>query len=434
MTSAQTKLGRSPKGSSRLALQRLAVACALFVGLAAGVFWLRQEPQALAHAPQQAASAAALLSANSDAAGKRQSAASTPRPSQTASGSAAKPASSATDAAAISQLDAQWCSHGALAYQQYEASARQQHANPGTFDGQQALTAQMQHWPPHQALEYVRAETDRRWIAELQRRGDDRSRAAALYLASANGPNAPAALIALSALAHTSPDPFVAALADQRSDACRRQAACRPLSPEQRLAKDPSNLVAFISAYGNSPDVIKRLAAAPTPPNQARNYNTDLLAMVQALPSASKEGVYRQVELEQQAFLFFSWSPPGYSKTIQTCKALSAQAHGERAACESMANTLWRSGESLMERMLSVLIADGLALSEQEAWVGRRAELEGMKHASIELSRWFYPDPIGGDGCAFQRHLRPYLQALSTQGEWAALEAMRRAKVVRTSQ
>lgn len=328
-------------------------------------------------------------------------------------------------AEALRQMDRQWCSHGAQAYRQYGDSVLAQHGSePLHFE---YVKSQLEQWPAHRAMAQLRQDISEQWITALNQRGDVRSRATALFLASGMSGNADAATAtaALSVLARGSADPYVAALAGQRSAACRTVAGCQPLSPTERLSKDPSNLLAFLESYRDAPELLRRLTEAVPKPVQARNYDTQLLQMLLDLPMAPAEGLYRQVEQDMLTSLYYSWSWAGYD-AIRACRKLPPDAEAELGTCKWMAETLWNAGESMFGRSLALSMAKASRLTDRPAWRARQADMDAMKQHGESLQAGSQVGSAGADACEMLRVRARYIRILADQGDWYAIGAMRR--------
>lgn len=398
-----TGAGRLSARQARAALLLAAVVLLAGAGLA---FWLKRDTT-----PIRSEAASGVPPGSTPAAGASP-------PAQFASApSAALAALPEFDAQALRQLDRQWCSHGAQALLQFSASVAAQFGDTPEADEQ--AKAQLRQWPSQRAMEQLQQQRPQQWIASLLQRGDVRSRATALFLASSEAGNAAAAVTELSALAHDSADPYVAALAQQRAPACRALAGCQPLSSAERLAKEPNNLVAFFDAYGDAPDVLRRLDATLPRANKVRLYNTELLQTLLSLPLSTEYGLYREVEQVMLMGLYAAWQTPNFSGALSTCRKLPANATTDLATCQTLAETLWTSGESVLERGLAVWLAKTLRLQEQQAdWLRRQQQLERVRQESLAFFDSVLISESALANCEFQRRLSGHLHALSRQGEW----------------
>lgn len=321
------------------------------------------------------------------------------------------------DVEAMRQLDRQWCTHGAQAFLHFAKSLPEQ-SGKTPESGPQA-EAQLKQWPTYRAIQQLQQQLPEQWIASLLQRGDARSRATALFLSRSESGRAAAALTELSSLARDSADPYVAALANQVAPACKALPDCQPFAGAERLAKDPNNLIAFLEAYGDAPDVLRRLGATQPRPNEVRNYNTELLQTLLSLPLAADEGLYREVEQVMLMGIYAAWRTPNYSGAMSACRKLAADAAMERATCQMLAETLWAGGESFLDRALAVGLAKTMRLQEQQAdWLTRQQQLETVRHRSQVL----FDSPLISESalsnCEFQRGMADHLRALSSLGEW----------------
>lgn len=405
--------------TSRVTRKRLLLGLAATLMLALVAGWLvpdepRKEDKA---APPAAPSAPAASAAAAPASGPASSAplaSAAPQPPVRPQKQAAE-----FDVEALRQLDRQWCSHGAQAYLQFISA--QQEPDGDTPESQAQAEAQLKQWPAHRAIQQLQQQLPERWIASLLQRGDLRSRATALFLARSESSSTAAALTELSTLARGSADPYVAALASQIAPACKALPGCQPLAGAERLAKDPGNLVAFLDAHGDAPDVLQRLGATQPRLTEVRNYNMELLQTLLSLPLSTEDGLYREVEQVMLMGIYAAWRMPSYSGVMAACRKQAADAATERASCQMLAETLWAGGESMLERALAVGLAKAMRLQEQQPdWLTRQQQLEAVRQRSQALFDSSLISESALANCDFQRRLSGHLRALGSKGEWRA--------------
>lgn len=285
----------------------------------------------------------------------------------------------------------------------------------------------MQQWPAHRAKEQLQQEIRQQWIDALRQRGDLRSRATALFLAADSDANASAR--ALTALARSHADPYVAALAGQQVQACKRLASCTTLAPEERLTKDPGNLSALLEAYDRSPELLPRLAALLPQRPDYRSYSAELLQILLSLPAAPQEGLRREVELALLMRLQGRWLSPAFSAAMHACKMPAPADHPAQGnTCSMLAQTLWDQGESLLDRDMSLAVAKAAGLDERAPWPSRRAELDALRRQHLaQLEQLAPSDPSTGNACLWQERFRTYLEVLAQYGELRASRDWKRA-------
>jgi hypothetical protein len=403
------------RATRKRVLLGLGATLALTLALVAG--WLVsdepiKENRAAAPAGPAAPEALAAAAPASGPASSAPLASAAPQPPDTPQKQAAE-----FDVEALRQLDRQWCSHGAQAFLQFTSTLPEPDGD--TPESKTQAEAQLKQWPAHRAIQQLQQQLPERWIASLLQRGDDRSRATALFLTRGESGRTAAALNELIALARGSADPYVAALASQVAPACKALPGCQPLAGAERLAKDPNNLVAFLDAYGDAPDVLQRLGATQARLTEVRNYNMELLQTLLSLPLSTEDGLYREVEQVMLMGIYAAWRIPNFSGAMSACRKLAADAATERASCQRLAEALWAGGESMLERALAVGLAKTMRLQEQQAdWLKRQQQLETVRHQSQTLFQGPWLSDSGLGNCEFQRRLSGHLRALGSQGEW----------------
>lgn len=346
-----------------------------------------------------------------------------PIPSAASDTSAATAApAGALDAAGLHALEQQWCSHGAGAYEQFTEAVIAQ--LPGEITPE-ALEKSMQQWPAHRAKAQLRQEIRQAWIAALRRRGDLRAQATALFLEADSDPGR--SVQALTALARRHADPYVAALAAQRARACAQQDGCQVLSPEERLAKDPDNLLVLLEAYDGSSEWLPRLATQLNQRPRLQHHSAELLQTVLALPAATQPGLRREVELDLLVELQGLWFPPYFLAPLRACKTSSSTSMpGLSSVCEQLAQTLWTHSRSLLDQDLSLSVAKVSGLDGRAPWPARRAELEVLRSAQMtQLQALAAPHASTGNACHWQSPLRTYYETLARHGELRAIRDLK---------
>lgn len=338
------------------------------------------------------------------------------------------------------RMRADWCGYGADEHlrESDELMARIEAAQ-GTI-GPDALAA-LNATDGARVLEQAAAEVQARWVAALRRQGDPRSRALAEYLlAGRDGPaqapaarsateaaEAPAAARArLQALARSSTDPMITALALQRPCAV---GACENVEPAQWSRLEPQNLQAWLTLLGTRAKaredelayVMERMA---TQGAYSNSYERDAQRLLMALPQAASPGLQGEAELHFLTSLAASWPLARLSPVSLACRR-QPPAADTLARCEAIAQRLWQR-DDLIGRLQALQMSRALLEArpaERAVWEPRAREAEAVQ-AWMQLDQERLMQPPEGQAviaaCTVQARWREVLQERVKLGEWAA--------------
>ncbi|MDR7331676.1 hypothetical protein J2X21_000788 [Kinneretia asaccharophila] len=320
-------------------------------------------------------------------------------------------------AALVQRMKADWCGFGA-AEQHRQAAAIMESASGG-IAGREVI-AELNRTPGAQLMAEAVVQVRQRWATTLQQRGDPRSLAVAARLGGADGDEA-AARARLQALAHTSSDPMVTALALQWP--CK-SAGCRNIDAAQWSRLEPANLQAWLALLNDAPSrrtqdayVLERVASEA---RYSRSYAREFAALLFSLPQAEAPGLLYDAEMQLIGVAMGAWPLGPSAPLIRMCRAGIADA-ALLQRCEAVAELMWQA-DSMLERGLALSLArDAVTLRPalKARWEPRARELEAVRHwnSSVwELKQAPARETMGP--CDLSAEFRQHLQANVAQGEW----------------
>lgn len=336
------------------------------------------------------------------------------------------PAAQAQDRAALKQrMQADWCGFGA-AEQQRQAEAILERASAGGQPiGLDAL-AELNRTPGAEVVEAAIAQVRRRWVAALRQRGDPRSLAVAEYLGGVDGDPA-RARARLQALARTSADPMVTALALQRP--CE-SGGCVNVDRAQWSRLEPANLLAWLTllddAAARRTQEVYALERIASEARYSRSYQRELGALLLGLPQTTAQGLAQDAELQLVTTTLAVWPMPGLRPVVEPCRARAA----DRAVlqrCVAVAELLWQ-GETLPERSLALSLVGGLAPLRAEllpTWAPRAREVDAAQQWGVVATEQAASAAESAAGpCSGQGEWRRRLESAAALGEWGRIRAM----------
>lgn len=341
----------------------------------------------------------------------------TPAPGASAAPPGPRPAPTAgypplTDAQ-LRELDAQWCSHGAQAYAQFQDSVLQSlEQEQGTLDAQQ-LDRRLAEWPAHRAKAQIQARVVQDWIAALQQRGDEVSLAIARFLDTHND----GALLALHRQAQTSRDPRVLALAASRSADCAALPGCPRGAATRWTEVEPSNLAAWLTRSEQESHPLSTAELAGT--REFNSHQAELMLRLTSLPGAQRPGLFSEVEQQQLIARLNQPGLPPFHALMERCNnPVDAE---QRAGCAQAAESLWQqSSPNLMTRTIAVALSRQLGLGAP--WPQRYSRhLRVMATAPTAAANEDMPH--GDMGCSDPAPWRARLSEFARRGEWVFLDA-----------
>lgn len=357
------------------------------------------------------------------------------RPAEAVAGGAQ---ASAASAAALSSRDdearaqlmrrmkADWCGFGSAEHdRQTDAIMERAQAKHGMV-GVEAFE-EMKLAPGAQVLEEAVAQVRQRWVKALVQRGDPRAIAVAEFLGGADG-DAPQARARLQALARTSSDPMVTALALQRP--CEA-GACNNIEASQWSRLEPANLQAWLKLLRDLKGSARQtqigyaLERMASEARYSRTYEREYKALLLSLPQTEAPGLANQAEMQLLIGTASAWAIAGFRPLTEVCRtglADAATAH----RCEAVADRLWEQ-DNLLDRAIALDLARRMiaARPEQKArWEPRAREYEAASSWQVaEVERAGQSVAQEEAPCAGQVEMRKIVQEMTARGEWDHLRA-----------
>jgi len=298
-------------------------------------------------------------------------------------------------------MKADWCGFGVEAYQkQTDAVIESAVAKVGAVD--MAGIEAMRNTAGAQVIKEAVAGVQQRWAQALVQRRDPRSLALADYLlGSAEQPadTAAQASARLQALARTSSDPMVTALALMRPCASR---GCVNVEASQWSRLEPANVqgwLALLQGPMNKPQnqasyVMDRVAMEG---RYSRSYQQEMLAMLWSLPQTETPGLQREAEIAAFEGISALWLVQSMRPLVEACRAAGA-GHDTLSRCEAVAQVLWSDGTEFDRRMALALMRFVVAAEpgRRPLWEPRARELEAVaqwqQDAGLRTLNRFFPD------------------------------------------
>ncbi|MFN3304153.1 MAG: hypothetical protein ACK44A_10575, partial [Roseateles sp.] len=268
----------------------------------------------------------------------------------------------ARDRAALMQrMRADWCGFGvAEASRQSEAVFAKAGDQP---IGLEAL-AEVRRTPGAQVLDEATAQVRQRWVAALLRRGDPRSVAVAESLGGPDGDEAQSRA-RLQALARTSADPMVTALALQHPCELGR---CSNVDRAQWSRLEPANLQAWLALLGDAAArrtqeayALDRMASEA---RYSRSYRREYQELLLSLPQTDMPGLAQEAELQLLISSAAVW-PMGSLRPLTDACAARPVAPVVQQRCVAVAELLWPA-DDLMARSLAMGLARRLVAARPE--------------------------------------------------------------------
>lgn len=281
----------------------------------------------------------------------------------------------------LRQIEAQWCTHGHQAHQQALESVFQSHGKQFSsheLDRVMRLSETLDRLPTNQARSNVEQRLLHEWVARLQRLGDARSQATALYLQVAHSTEPGVAVqTAFQQLAATSSDPYVLHLWRLHDGACSVGGRCNAVPASRWSAIEPDNLLAWIPPGIGPVRMTEAQWQGVAQAKHARSYRYEVQARLLVLVSELNPGLALDVALELIDRLADPPAEPA-ARLLSACEPPAVQTT-RRQACLHAADLLWRQAQpSLVDRAKALALAQSLGADDQGAWPGRVAEAKAL--------------------------------------------------------
>lgn len=343
----------------------------------------------------------------------------------------ATPRGGALSAQQLAQIEAQWCSHGLQAHRQSEASVFQGEggavnaADPQAMD---RMVTALRALPTTQAQEAVRQRMLAAWVERLERQGDPRSLATALYLRVEHAAGwSEAAEAAFQQQAATTTDPYVLHLWRQHDRACSLRGDCRTVPADRWSRIEPDNLLAWLPPGWGPVSLTDAQWAGVAQAKYVRAYHRDLQLVLLPLVRELPPGLELDVGL---AFITQVDIPPVVApERIFTACSPEAVRQGRRQACLHGADLLWRQPQvNLMDIAKALAMAKGLNAEAEGPWPGRMAEALALGNFNATefhmLDMGAAPKVAACDALPTRRER---LTEIAQQGSWRVAQRERAA-------
>jgi hypothetical protein len=242
------------------------------------------------------------------------------------------------------------------------------------------LVKAMQALPTSQAQDAVRKRLLAGWVQRLQRQGDPRSQATALYLQVEHGAGwSEPAVAAFRQQAATTTDPYVLHLWRQHDSDCRLRGDCRAVPADRWSRIEPDNLLAWLPPGWGPVSLTDAQWAGVAQAKFLRSYHHELQLTLLTLARDLPPGL----ELDQALDFITSFdNRPVVSpdRILTACEPESVR-QSRRQACLHGADLLWRQPQpALMDIAKALAMAKQLNADREGAWPARRAEAEALGH------------------------------------------------------
>lgn len=329
----------------------------------------------------------------------------------------------------MQRMVADWCGFGAAENERQSEAVMQRAQDKHGSVGAEAIE-EMQTTPGAQVLKEAAAQVRQRWVKALMQRGDPRSAAVAELLGGADG-DALEARARLQALARTSSDPMVTALALQRP--CD-VGACANIETSQWSRLEPANLQAWLTLLRDPKGGARQtlvgyvLERAASEARYSRTYEREFKTMLLSLPQTEAPGLANEAEMQLVLGTAAAWSIAGIRPLMEACRSGmrdAASAHH----CVTVADVMWDQ-DGLLDRMMALSLARRLvaAMPEQKLrWEPRATQNEAVWYwLGAAAERAEKSPPPGHSPCDAQAEQRTAMRAEMALGEWGHARAQMR--------
>ncbi len=342
---------------------------------------------------------------------------------------ASLPAAMDERSALMQRMKADWCGFGAAEHERQTEGVLERAQAKNGMVGTEAIEEAKQT-PGAEVMEEATGQVRRRWVRALMQRGDPRSLAVADFLGGLDE-DAGAARVRLQALARTTSDPMVTALALQRP--CEG-GGCRNVEASQWSRLEPANLQAWLTLLrdakggASSSQVSYALDRMAAEGRYSRSYEREFRAVLLSLPQTETPGLVNEAEMQLITGTAAAWAIASYKPLTEACLAASASG---LLRCETVLDRLWE-GDNQMDRAIALGMARRLVLPvhpEQRArWEPRAREYEAVsawRNSALEKLVAKAESP-----CSPQTEMRRWIGGTAQLGEWGQWRAeMRAARV-----
>ncbi|MBH9551984.1 hypothetical protein [Inhella gelatinilytica] len=280
--------------------------------------------------------------------------------------------------------------------------------------------------PTTQAQQAVRRRMLAGWIERLERQGDPRSLATALYLRAEHTAGwSEGAEAAFRQQAAAATDPYVLHLWQQHDRACSMRGDCRAVPADRWSLIEPDNLLAWLPPGWGPLTLTDAQWAGVARAKYVRAYHRDL--QLTLLPLARELPVGLELDVALTFITQLAAMPAVAPERIFTVCSPEAVRHGHRQACLHGAELLWRQPQaSLMDIAKALAMAKGLSAEAEGPWPGRMAEALALGNFNTTV---FHMIEMGAPpkvtSCDRLSAQRERLTEITQQGSWRVAQRER---------
>lgn len=265
----------------------------------------------------------------------------------------------------------------------------------------------------------------------MRQRGEPRALALAEFL-GASGVGSKARL---QAMALSSTDPMLTALA--LLSPCE-PGACRNVEATQWSRLEPENAYAWLQMLSEPGQrqaqgayLLERMS---TLARYARGYQQEVGQLLVSVLQAGAPGLAQQAETESLMGVLAAWPIPSFAPLMQLCSESPGQP-GQAMRCEAVAAALWSQGHMLDRRNALALarVVAPKSTPQRPLWEQRALEFEAVQ--SYEDERWrreleamSMPADAESNYCWGQPLMRTLMQDYATRHDWDEARAQLHAE------
>ncbi|MEO3691233.1 hypothetical protein [Roseateles paludis] len=320
------------------------------------------------------------------------------------------------------RMRADWCGYGAAEHERETDAFLAKHEQITA-----ERLAEMAQLDGARVLQQAASAVQRRWIQQLSARRDERSRAVAEWLESVYGDDA-AARSRLQALARTSTDPMVTALAVLRPCELGR---CANVDRAQWSRLEPQNLYAWLAALPTKEARADELRYVHgrwmAEARYAHSYVQEFTDILEKLLGPANGGLTEEVELGVLSGGAGTLMLPSFLGITRPCSTSGSYVL-PASACTAAAELLWREGD-VLERSIAMRLSERASQGDallRERWAVRQTALDAAKQFQSEsldaLSKQF--DRLRATShCAVLPMWREAILSNRPGREWDSLQA-----------
>jgi hypothetical protein len=251
--------------------------------------------------------------------------------------------------------------------------------------------------------------------------GDVRQQGAALLLGrpGSTGATAPAQLVRL---ALASSDPVVMMWAQRVCRAPQPDAACSGLNARHWLRTDPGNVVAWLTLLQQEPAALEEALHGMALATHADHGYMRLWAPFEQAISADVPGCQYVAILDVVTGIEAAQTFAAFQPLMQACSVAAMASTNRQQACRAIGLTMADKGTDALLRAMGGALLKRLGNDPRRSDALRATQaLSGQRMMTQLLSDQPY-------SCDMVAKRRAHARQISSQGEWATMEAMAKAQ------